>query len=320
MAALVVAGVALPGAPPAAAQPAGDDAVFRRGLSLYDAGDYAGAIATWETLRESIGRERGWKLLYNLGLAYQALGDVTHAIARYEAFLDAVAKRADVQPELRDRTDDATQRLHTLESTYGAVQIRAPSSGAIVMTRVGMGDVRPAGYTLWLSPGDHDVEVGTGTSRAHHVQVTVAAGRTVDVPTDDVALPSQAPTNSSPAPVVALPQKSARHFPMGWVLVSAGTTLASAALPIVLGLRASSKRDDAQQMGAGSTGYAQAVSDYGDARSLYYYSYAVPALLGAVTATIVVLGLVNSASSDARTEVRASADARGGSVWLGGSF
>jgi tetratricopeptide (TPR) repeat protein len=307
--------------PKAPAQSADDESMFRRGLSLYDSGNYSGAIATWEALRQSIGEQRGWKILYNLGLAYQAMGDATRAIERFDAFLREAAQR-DVQ--------DAGDRMHALEASHGAVVVRAPASGATVMTRVGSGDERPAGYTLWLSPGEHEVEVGSGTSRAHRVKVTVTAGGTVEVPTDDAAppTPSSAPSPSpsaSPAPAASAapsPAPSTReggHFPTAWVLVGAGLTVASAALPIALGLRASSLSQNAKDMGPGSTSYGTAVTDFQSARTLYYASYVVPGLLAAATATIVVVGLVSSGGAS-RTEVHAGIDPTGGTLWVGGRF
>jgi hypothetical protein len=226
-------------------------------------------------------------------------------------------------PELRERVQDARDRVRALEASYGALAVRAPASGATAMTRVGSGDPRPAGFTLWLSPGEHDVEVGTGTARAHRVKVTVTAGRTVEVTTDGVA-PAPVPAPSaSPAPAGASTAPPPAHdgggFPTAWVLVGAGLTVASAALPIALGVRAGSLSQDAKQMGQGNTGYTTAVSDFHNARTLYYASYVVPGLLAAATATIVVVGL-REGGGEGRTQVRAAFDGRGGSLCVGGRF
>jgi tetratricopeptide (TPR) repeat protein len=297
--------------------------VYRRGLALYEVGNYTGAIATWEALRESIGERRGWKVLYNLALGYQAMGDTSRAIERYDAFLSAAeAFDARESPEVGARLRDALGRVHALKATYGAVVVRAPASGAQALTRVGSGEARPAGYTVWLSPGEHEVEVGTGTSRAHTVKVIVKAGTTVEVATDDLA-PPPAPVVPAPAapplpgPSPAVP--AAAHFPTAWVIVGAGLTVASAALPIALGLHASSQRQAAEEMGAGSTGYTAAVSDFHSTRTLYYASYVAPGLVAAVTATIATVGLLGGRGRG-QVELRAAALGRGGAAWLAGSF
>ena len=95
------------------------DAAFRNGLDQFAHGNNAGAIATWESLLGTLGEERGYKVLYNLGLAYQAIGDVTHAIERYRAFVKQVGRRADVSSDLAGRAADAQKRLAPLIDRLG---------------------------------------------------------------------------------------------------------------------------------------------------------------------------------------------------------
>src|SRR5579864_5604970 len=83
-----------PAPPPPQASPE-HDAAFKSGLAHFEQADYVGAIQTWESLLATIGEERGHKVLYNLGLAYEAIGDVTHAIERFRAFERQVAARPD---------------------------------------------------------------------------------------------------------------------------------------------------------------------------------------------------------------------------------
>jgi len=60
----------------------------------------------------------------------------------------------------------------------------------------------------------------------------------------------------------------------------------SFALPLGLLAVAGGKRDDAEALGAGHTGYADARSSYETARTAYYVSYALPAALGLTTAVV----------------------------------
>src|SRR5687768_11362158 len=72
---------------PARAQGVDYTAALKQGSELYEKGDKLGAIRIWERLLESLGEERGWKVLYNLGLAYESVGDPTRAVLRLDAFV-----------------------------------------------------------------------------------------------------------------------------------------------------------------------------------------------------------------------------------------
>ncbi|MFO0618873.1 MAG: hypothetical protein U0414_40165 [Polyangiaceae bacterium] len=79
-------------------------------------------------------------------------------------------------------------------------------------------------------------------------------------------------------------------FPTAWVAAGAGLTIASFALPIGLGVDAGSRGNAAGALGPGHTAYADAVEEYVSARTRYYASYAVPAVLGAATLTVAIVG------------------------------
>src|SRR5882762_7447654 len=60
---------------------------FKLGMDRYRAGALAEAIGFWEPIYRELGDEKGYRLAYDLGLAYQQLGDATHAAERLQAFL-----------------------------------------------------------------------------------------------------------------------------------------------------------------------------------------------------------------------------------------
>lgn len=307
-------GAGPPAAPDAANADA--DAAFHRGLERYAAGDFVGAIEIWDRLLATIGDERGWRALYNLGLAYEQLGDPTHAIERYDAFVRQAAAHGG-NDAVEQRRRDAEDRLRSLRSAYGAVTVRAPATGEVVMVRVGTGDPRPAGFTVYLAPGPHDIEVGAGTVRARHVTVKAVAGGSAEIDASLAAPPAVAPPPSL-FPSLRVPESPQPvPFPTTWLLVGAGATLASFALPLALGLHAQAERDQATRLGAGNTGYVSASSDYMSARTAYYVSYALPASLAAATAVIVILEM---GSSERRVRVNASGVAGGGCLWASGRF
>jgi hypothetical protein len=124
-AALLVTGVAQ-GAPAPAAPAASSSEEplekyrerFKAGMDRYKAGDLAGAIATWEPILHELGEQKGYRLAYDLGVAYAELGDAPRAVERLGAFLaeiDARQSRGEALAAiLRKEEADARSRLERL--------------------------------------------------------------------------------------------------------------------------------------------------------------------------------------------------------------
>lgn len=299
-------------APPTAA----NDATFRSGLDQYGQGNYIGAIATWESLLATLGEERGYKVLYNLGLAYQAIGDVTRAIERYDAFVRQVGARGAPGAELASRADDARTRSGELQASHGAVHVRPPTRGGLVLTRVGSSEPRAAGYVVWLAPGNHTIELFVGTDHARSVVVAVERGRRVDIDTS--------PPEASPAPLAPSPAPERHDGPATprsrsvepLVVAGAIATVASVGAPIGLYFVATSKRNDASALGPGNSGYTDARASYETWRTAYFVSYALPVTLGVATATLYLLR-PRGAGGEAQ---RASLAVGPGGAAIGGTF
>jgi tetratricopeptide (TPR) repeat protein len=269
-------------AAPGDAAPDEHEAALKTGLDQYARGDYLSAIGVWEGLLTTLGPERAYKVLYNLGLAYQQVGDVTHAIERYASFVEQVGARSDATTDLRARADDARARQRRLEAAHGALRVRAPAKGGLVLTRVGASAPRPAGYVLWLAPGVHDVELFVGTSEAKTIKVEVVAGKSIDVDTT-MADPSVQVSTTEPTRAPLPAERSSR-----WTLPLGAAAVVSVALPVTLLFVASAKKDDAVALGTRHPDYAEAKSSYDDFRTAYYVSYALPAALAiAAVATMV---------------------------------
>lgn len=262
------------------------DAAFKSGLDQYAHGNNVGAIATWESLLTTLGEHRGYKVLYNLGLAYQAIGDVTHAIERYSAFVSEVGQRSDVPAALAQRAADAQKRREELERTHGAVEVRAPKRGGLVLTRVGTGEPRAAGYVVWLAPGPHDVEIFVGTDHVKRVRVDVEQGKRVEL---DTSPPESEPPPPAPAPPKPQAPEPPPERSSTWIWIGAAATTTSLALPIATFVVASNKKSDAESLGIGHSTYADTRASFETWRTLHYVSYAVPAILAAATVAYVVL-------------------------------
>lgn len=289
VAALALGGVARAQPPAKPAASAENDSAFKGGLEQYGRGNYVVAITTWENLLATMGEERGHKVLYNLGLAYQQIGDVTRAIERFEAFLRHVDQPY-ASADLAARSDDARSRLAQLRRSHGAVNVHAPRTGGIVLTRVGSAEARAAGYVVWLAPGIHTVEVFVGTNRVKTIRLEVVRGETVDVDTSPPDEPPPAPVVVKPAPEGAAPKPATESGSSTLVLVGAAATVASLAAPIAFYFVAHGKRDQARALGEGNTGYADALSTYNTWRAVYFVSYALPATLALATAGVWLFG------------------------------
>jgi hypothetical protein len=271
-------------ASPAIAQSDANDAAFKTGLDHYNRGAYADAISTWETLITTLGETSGFKVLYNLGLAYQEMGNVTKAIDRYRAFLaQCEARPTAEQPDLAMRMTDAKRRVTELEAAHGKVFIRPPSKGPLVLTRVNGGEPRTAGYTLWLAPGKHEVELFVGTDHVKKVDVTVEKGGAYEIDSTPVEIAPPPPTPTTDPRLLPPPPIDNDSRARTVAIIGAGVSIASVALPISLYFVAKSKGDDARDLGAGHTSYPSALDDYNSTRTIYLASYAVPIVLGAVT-------------------------------------
>lgn len=291
------------GAPPAHAEGLTTSpeqrAAFENGLAQYRMANYAGAIATWEGLLTTMGEETGYKVLYNLGLAYEAIDDITKAIEDYRAFEVHIAGLPDPAKDALARAEEARSRRHQLEEANGAVEVRASRRGGLVLTRVGSSAPRAAGYVAWLAPGWHTVELSVGTEQARMVTVEVERGKTVvvDATPPEVAHAASPADEGEPVPLAvprridlagngALPEREPPpppSSPQKWLLLGAAVEPVALALPVSLYFVARDKRIDATALGTGNPAYADARSTYNGWRTATYASYALPMAIAAVT-------------------------------------
>ena len=250
---------------------------FGKGLDHYEKGEHHRAVAVWEALLAELGPAKGWKLNYNLGLAYYAADDVSLAVRRFEAFLKRVARVSNaLGAELEQRREDAAARVLAVKSSHGALVFPLPPRGRAGVVRVDGGAPQQMGLSVYVDPGSHSVEV-TGPSGAKRTeQVDVAAGHTVRIDTRDPQPPPLPPPPLPPPPPIVIGPPAPR-FPTVWVLAGAGASVLSFVLPAALGAAASDSREQAEQLGAGHSGYGSALDDFDAARTRYYASYALPA-------------------------------------------
>lgn len=298
------------------------DARFERGLTLFEEGEHDAAAAVWEELLSDLGSDRGWKLNYNLGLAYWSAKRPTLAVERFEAFVRRVAAEAAALPEeLEQRREDAAAKIGIIKAEHGAVVL--PAAPGVTVSIDGASS-RPAGYTAYVTPGVHRVTVISNDGRTSESAVEVLAGRQQIVDTRQPD-PAPAPLPAAPEPVPVLPPPSSPQQPptFPWLIVGIGTGLTAAGfiLPAVMYQRGRGAFQDADALGAGHSGYADARDDYASARTAYAVSYALPAGLGAITAGIAIYGIIDVATWSPSDDRRAlELDVGPGGAWLRGRF
>jgi hypothetical protein len=257
------------GADPAATAP--DDALaayreqFKRGMDLYEHGAAAEAVAIWEPVYRELGEQRGYRLAYDLGVAYAALDDSPRSGERLQAFVSEVDSRRGrgeaLGAAVTKEESDARARLARLATSLGRIQVVPGSSPS--MARVDAGTPHAAGFIAWVAPGPHTVTFDPGTQDERTIPIDVASGALVElvppapagpaIPASGPAategpaapLPSgpSAPSSERPAAPAGAPAPRAAPFSPWLIAVSGGATLAATGAAIALELHASSLRD-----------------------------------------------------------------------------
>ncbi len=160
-------------AAPAQAAP-GEDAAFaqyrerfKEGLDRYNDGAFTEAVGYWEPIYAELGEHEGYRLAYNLGVAYMQVGDATRAAERLAAFLAQVDERrahGDALSGVVAKEEiDGRSRLTDLTANKG--RIRFDPSTPPQAVKVDTAEPRLAGFVAWVSPGAHTVVLAPGTPR-----------------------------------------------------------------------------------------------------------------------------------------------------------
>lgn len=272
--------------------------VFEDGLDRFDEGDATGAIDLWAPLVEAE-PDRAWRANYNLGLAYESVGDAPNAVSAYDKFVRRVGQMPGVVPEqVEERRQDAVDRATRLKASLGVLRVSADAPIAGVVVSIDGGPRRTLPVDTYLVPGPHRV-VAIAADREKAYDATVQKGVTSGVVILAADLAPE-PVDPPPNPIVVAPPRkpdAPPGFPVAWVVAGAGITALSFAFPIGFGIDAWNQGNAAGALGVGHTGYEAAREEYVSARTRYYATYAVPAVLGAATATIAIVGAVRVATA-----------------------
>ncbi len=299
----LVAAVGL-AAPMARATPppsAADDALsdyrerFKQGMDRYQAGAFAEAIGYWEPIYRELGEQKGYRLSFNIGVAYQELGDATHAAEHLQSFLsqvDARRARGEAIPAIVQKEEqDARDRIAALTASKGRIRVDPGSPPRPV--QVDAMEPHVSTFVAWVNPGQHTVTFTPGTADAQEKTIEVHAGELVDVAAPPPAA-SAPPPASAPAPIAAPAQappppppvtRTETEHPFSPVLVyvAGGLTVAAGIASIPLENHAWSLHD---QYSAESPIPASARSSFDGARTLAYGAIGATIGLGVITAAL----------------------------------
>jgi hypothetical protein len=279
---------------------------FAKGMAHYKAGRVTEAVGFWEPIYRELGPEKGYRLAFNLGVAYDALTDATRAAERFEAFLAEVEARRTrgetIEPLVAKEEKEAKEKLAHVASTHGRIRVKAGRDP--IAAQIDAGEPRLAGYLVYVKPGAHTVTFAPGAKEAEKKDVTVAAGELVEVaptpppppveppkpkPVDKVEPPPDLvkpkPPPPKPPPRVVVTREP--PFPAAVVFVGAGISLATVIVPVLTYGEAASQREAALTISdPQKQGEAQAA--YDSQRALAYATLVIPIALGTITAGLAI--------------------------------
>ncbi len=257
--------------------------LFEEGLARFDAGDPRGAAERWERVYAEGDPARAWRVLYNLGLAYEAASDRPRSLERFEAFVRRAGEQAGQQPEeIEARRQDAVERANRLRPLLGRLRVAASATGERVEVRVGELPPRDAPFDIYVEPGTYEVQMGEGP-RAVRSRATLAGGQTVTV---------EARQRPAPKPPPPPPKEPPVH--PGILIAGGSLTVASVALPLGLFFHAQDLREQAAAIPTFDPDYATARDRYEDFRTGYFAAWALPSLFAATTLTLLVVNVAST--------------------------
>jgi hypothetical protein len=305
---------------------------FNLGMDRYDAGAVSEAIGYWEPIYRQLGPKAGYRLAYNLGVAYGHLGDATRAAERLQAFLDEVDGRRGQGQALgavvAKEEADAHQRMADLTASKG--RIRIPAADPPVSVQVDASEPRVAGFVAWVEPGEHTVTFEPQASKSETRVVQAKAGELVEVqppaplPVAPPVVGPPPPKSSVAGPPMALEpiapkgpgEAYERKRPLSPVLLatSSGLDVAVSIAAVVLESQAISLHDRLAN-GQSSTGSISEIArnHFDEERTWAYTAVGGAVGLGAVTAGLVSWYFVGS-SRQAVVIQPAFAPERGGAI------
>jgi hypothetical protein len=146
---------------------------FERGIILYKAGDYKGALENFLT---SYDLRPHPKLKYNIGLCYLKLGFTARALNEWQGFISK--EKYDIEPEI---ADSLSEIMATVVVTVGRLFVNVDADGAGVSVDGESFGESPLGRPVFVEPGKHVVTVTGPDGAVREKSVTLGVGETREI-------------------------------------------------------------------------------------------------------------------------------------------
>jgi hypothetical protein len=171
----------------------------KEGQRLAETGQHAAALSLFKEAYETY-QEPGY--LYNMGLAYEALGRDVQALDAFERFLRDVQK---MPPEF---VADANQRRRDIRQRVGDLEIHCAQPGALV--RVDDVDIAttPVRHPIRLKAGSHQLALSKAGFDTIKTTVEVTGGASEGI---TLSMRPVAASASGPNPLGAVPASSSER-------------------------------------------------------------------------------------------------------------
>lgn len=202
------------------------EASFRRGIEAMQGAHYADAVVAF---RESYRLHAVPTVLYNLALAYRALGQNLAAIETFQQYLHDAGNT--VEPA---RAEAIRATLVTLRDACGVVALELYPDGTTVTVDGRAPLYSPNGRALLVDPGEHVVRVERENYVARSEMVRVGARQrvTLAVTLDAMPAPAPAPPTFACTPGAQIPCACADDAHGFQRCNAAGTALSVCACPL----------------------------------------------------------------------------------------
>jgi len=146
---------------------------FERGIILYKAGDYKGALENFLT---SYDLRPHPKLKYNIGLCYLKLGFTARALNEWQGFISK--EKYDIEPEI---ADSLSEIMATVVVTVGKLLVNVDVDGADVTVDGESFGESPLGRPVFVEPGKHVVTVTGPGGAVREKSVTLGVGESREI-------------------------------------------------------------------------------------------------------------------------------------------
>lgn len=208
----------------------GDDAerakeLYALGAEAFAAQRNADAIGYFRRAAELVPSA---KLTYNIGLAYEEMGDTGRALRQYRDYL-----RQEPAGETRQQVEARIATLEQRLATTGLQQLSVTSEPPGAIVSIGG---RAVGLTPWageLRPGQHEVELTLAGHAAQRAQVTLAPERSSELALKLAPEPERAAIDDTPS-------RWSRVSPLTWTFLGVGAAVITGGVVFELSRQSSS--------------------------------------------------------------------------------